>query len=56
MSVSQQPDQQAVDPRQVLKRWGRGARQEARSVEDALDYAPNLGIKAQRLARRCWPG
>jgi tRNA threonylcarbamoyl adenosine modification protein (Sua5/YciO/YrdC/YwlC family) len=27
-----------------------------RSVEDALDYAPNLGIKAQRLARRCWPG
>jgi protein-tyrosine phosphatase len=27
-----------------------------RSVEDALDYAPSLGIKAQRLARRCWPG
>src|SRR5829696_5227736 len=27
-----------------------------RSVEDALDYAPALGIKAQRLARRCWPG
>lgn len=27
-----------------------------RSVEDALDYAPDLGIKAQRLARRCWPG
>ena len=27
-----------------------------RSVEDALDYAPGLGMKAQRLARRCWPG
>ena len=27
-----------------------------RSVEDALDYAPHLGMKAQRLARRCWPG
>ncbi|MBA4104441.1 MAG: threonylcarbamoyl-AMP synthase [Pirellula sp.] len=27
-----------------------------RSVEDALDYAPSLGVKAQRLARRCWPG
>ncbi len=27
-----------------------------RSAEDALDYAPNLGLKAQRLARRCWPG
>ena len=27
-----------------------------RSVEDALDYAPALGVKAQRLARRCWPG
>lgn len=27
-----------------------------RSVEDALDYAPHLGAKAERLARRCWPG
>ena len=27
-----------------------------RSVEDAIDYAPTLGVKAQRLARRCWPG
>jgi tRNA threonylcarbamoyl adenosine modification protein (Sua5/YciO/YrdC/YwlC family) len=27
-----------------------------RSVEDALDYAPTLGLKARRLARRCWPG
>jgi protein-tyrosine phosphatase len=27
-----------------------------RSVEDALDFAPNLGAKALRLARRCWPG
>jgi protein-tyrosine phosphatase len=27
-----------------------------RSVEDALDYAPNLGLKAERLGRRCWPG
>ncbi len=27
-----------------------------RSVEDALDYAPRLGAKAERLARRCWPG
>src|SRR5262249_18665947 len=27
-----------------------------RSVEDALDYAPHLGVKAERLGRRCWPG
>jgi protein-tyrosine phosphatase len=27
-----------------------------RSVEDALDYAPRLGLKAERLGRRCWPG
>jgi tRNA threonylcarbamoyl adenosine modification protein (Sua5/YciO/YrdC/YwlC family) len=27
-----------------------------RGVEDALDYAPRLGKKALRLARRCWPG
>ena len=27
-----------------------------RSAEDALDYAPRLCLKAQRLARRCWPG
>lgn len=27
-----------------------------RSAEDALDYAPHLGVKAERLARRCWPG
>jgi protein-tyrosine phosphatase len=27
-----------------------------RCAEDALDYAPSLGLKAQRLARRCWPG
>jgi len=27
-----------------------------RSVEDALDYAPQLGARAERLARRCWPG
>jgi protein-tyrosine phosphatase len=27
-----------------------------RSAEDAWDYAPSLGLKAQRLARRCWPG
>jgi tRNA threonylcarbamoyl adenosine modification protein (Sua5/YciO/YrdC/YwlC family) len=27
-----------------------------RSVEDALDYAPDLGLKAERLGRRCWPG
>ena len=27
-----------------------------RSAEDALDYAPRLGVKAERLARRCWPG
>lgn len=27
-----------------------------RGIEDALDYAPNLGVKAERLGRRCWPG
>jgi protein-tyrosine phosphatase len=27
-----------------------------RSIEDALDYAPRLGVKAERLGRRCWPG
>lgn len=27
-----------------------------RSIEDALDYAPLLGKKAERLGRRCWPG
>jgi len=27
-----------------------------RGVEDAIDYAPRLGMKAERLARRCWPG
>lgn len=27
-----------------------------RSIEDALDYAPHLGVKAERLGRRCWPG
>jgi tRNA threonylcarbamoyl adenosine modification protein (Sua5/YciO/YrdC/YwlC family) len=27
-----------------------------RCAEDALDYAPEMGLKAQRLARRCWPG
>jgi serine/threonine-protein kinase len=33
---------QAVDPRQVLKRWGRGARKEARGVRDALDLGRDL--------------
>lgn len=27
-----------------------------RGVEDALDYAPGLNRRAERLARRCWPG
>ncbi|MCA9237794.1 MAG: threonylcarbamoyl-AMP synthase [Planctomycetales bacterium] len=27
-----------------------------RGVEDALDYAPRLNARAERLARRCWPG
>ena len=39
---------------------GRAAQQPlalaVKSVEDALDYAPDLSPLAQRLARRCWPG
>jgi len=27
-----------------------------RSVDDALDYAPDMPLVARRLARRCWPG
>ncbi|MCH7750576.1 MAG: threonylcarbamoyl-AMP synthase [Planctomycetes bacterium] len=27
-----------------------------KSAEEALDYVPELGQMAQRLARRCWPG
>lgn len=27
-----------------------------RGVEDAVDYAPQLNRRAERLARRCWPG
>ena len=27
-----------------------------KSAEEALDYVPELGRMAQRLARRCWPG
>jgi protein-tyrosine phosphatase len=27
-----------------------------RSVEDVLDYVPQLPLVGQRLARRCWPG
>ncbi len=27
-----------------------------KSAEEALDYVPELGCMAQRLARRCWPG
>ncbi|MEM9353267.1 MAG: L-threonylcarbamoyladenylate synthase [Planctomycetota bacterium] len=27
-----------------------------RSAEDALDFVPNPGAVAERLARRCWPG
>ena len=27
-----------------------------RSAEDALDFVPNPGPVAERLARRCWPG
>lgn len=27
-----------------------------KSAEDALDYVPNMGHLARRLARRCWPG
>lgn len=27
-----------------------------KSAEEALDYVPNLGRMAERLARRCWPG
>jgi len=27
-----------------------------KSVDDALDYVPNMSPLARRLARRCWPG
>lgn len=27
-----------------------------KSAEEAMDYVPQLGRMAQRLARRCWPG
>jgi protein-tyrosine phosphatase len=27
-----------------------------KSLDDALDYAPEMPMLAQRLARRCWPG
>ena len=27
-----------------------------RSLDEALDYAPNMSPLARRLARRCWPG
>lgn len=27
-----------------------------KSAEEALDYVPELGCLAERLARRCWPG
>ncbi len=27
-----------------------------KSIEEALDYVPNMSVMAQRLARRCWPG
>ena len=27
-----------------------------KSASDALDYVPNMGPLARRLARRCWPG
>ena len=27
-----------------------------KSVEEALDFVPNLNLLSERLARRCWPG
>jgi tRNA threonylcarbamoyl adenosine modification protein (Sua5/YciO/YrdC/YwlC family) len=27
-----------------------------KSADEAIDYVPNMGPLAQRLARRCWPG
>jgi len=27
-----------------------------KSAEEARDYAPDMGLLAERLARRCWPG
>jgi protein-tyrosine phosphatase len=27
-----------------------------KSIDDALDYLPEMSLLAQRLARRCWPG
>ncbi|RIK81594.1 MAG: threonylcarbamoyl-AMP synthase [Planctomycetota bacterium] len=46
--------------RRIFEAKGRGQQAPLalaiRSVEDALDYAPRLGLKAERLARRCWPG
>ncbi|HEX4147454.1 MAG TPA: Sua5/YciO/YrdC/YwlC family protein [Pirellulales bacterium] len=35
---------------------GRGPVLAVKSVDEAIDYVPDLGPLGQRLARRCWPG
>lgn len=54
---------QALDPAAVgrllaVKRRqpGHAVALAVRSLEEALDYAPDMSPLARRLARRCWPG
>ena len=41
---------------EVKQRDGRPLSLAIKSVDDALDYVPNMSPLAIRLARRCWPG
>ena len=51
-------DEQAVE--RLVQAKGRAAQHPfalaVKSVDDALDYVPDMPVLAQRLARRCWPG